>query len=388
MKTYTAIQAENKQRRFHLRPSIYWNHTTDRFELFRDAPDIYPFNYHRTDVYGVNLNSYFDWALGRTALGAELRNEDLVSGNLGEPLSKPHHIHGTDRDYDHGLNRTNISFVLEHNILLKRFTLSAGIVAVKNSWNEMNMRVYPGIDASYRIGDYWKIYASYNTSLRMPSATELYYSVGGHKADKHLKPEELEAVEGGIKYASRTVEGSLSIYHNHCKNLIDWIRRTSDADAPWESVNFTKVNATGIETALDFNLSEMLPSQNMLRKLNIAYCYIDQNKVEEHGIQSQYALEYLRHKLTCNLQMHIWNCLDMGIHYRFQDRTGTYTNAEGNVQDYKPYGVVDARLSWNAEKYNLYVEANNLFDKTYVDFGHIPQPGIWFMAGASIHLPF
>ena len=27
-------------------------------------------------------------------------------------------------------------------------------------------------------------------------------------------------------------------------------------------------------------------------------------------------------------------------------------------------------------------------DKTYVDFGHIPQPGIWFMAGASIHLPF
>ena len=388
MKTYTAIQAENKQGRFHLRPSIYLNHTTDRFELFRDAPDIYPFNYHRTDVYGVNLNSYFDWALGRTALGAELRNEDLVSGNLGEPLSKPHHIHGTDRDYDHGLNRTNISFVLEHNILLKRFTLSAGIVAVKNSWNEMNMRVYPGIDASYRIGDYWKIYASYNTSLRMPSATELYYSVGGHKADKHLKPEELEAVEGGIKYASRTVEGSLSIYHNHCKNLIDWIRRTSDADAPWESVNFTKVNATGIETALDFNLSEMLPSQNMLRKLNIAYCYIDQNKVEEHGIQSQYALEYLRHKLTCNLQMHIWNCLDMGIHYRFQDRTGTYTNAEGNVQDYKPYGVVDARLSWNAEKYNLYVEANNLFDKTYVDFGHIPQPGIWFMAGASIHLPF
>ena len=388
MKTYTAIQAENKQGRFHLRPSIYWNHTTDRFELFRNAPDIYPFNYHRTDVYGVNLNSYFDWALGRTALGAELRNEDLVSGNLGEPLSKPHHIHGTDRDYDHGLNRTNISFVLEHNILLKRFTLSAGIVAVKNSWNEMNMRVYPGIDASYRIGDYWKIYASYNTSLRMPSATELYYSVGGHKADKHLKPEELEAVEGGIKYASRTVEGSLSIYHNHCKNLIDWIRRTSDADAPWESVNFTKVNATGIETALDFNLSEMLPSQNMLRKLNIAYCYIDQNKVEEHGIQSQYALEYLRHKLTCNLQMHIWNCLDMGIHYRFQDRTGTYTNAEGNVQDYKPYGVVDARLSWNAEKYNLYVEANNLFDKTYVDFGHIPQPGIWFMAGASIHLPF
>lgn len=85
-KTFTAIQAENKKGLFHLRPSIYWNRSMDRFELFRNAPEKYAFNYHRTDVYGVNLNAYFDWTLGRTAFGAELRHENLVSGNLGEPL--------------------------------------------------------------------------------------------------------------------------------------------------------------------------------------------------------------------------------------------------------------------------------------------------------------
>lgn len=79
----------------------------------------------------MNLNSYFDWAFGRTAISAELRNEDLVSTTLGEPLDKPKHVHKTDRDYTNGLNRTNISFALEHNILLERFTLSAGLVAVK-----------------------------------------------------------------------------------------------------------------------------------------------------------------------------------------------------------------------------------------------------------------
>ena len=189
LKTYTAIQAENKNGAFHLKPSIYWNHGEDRFELFRDAADKYPFNYHRTDIFGVNLNGYFDWTLGRTAIGAELRNEDLVSGNLGEPLGEPKHINGTDRMYEYGINRTNISFVLEHNVILERFTLSAGLVAVKNSWNNMNMKVYPGVDVSYRIGNDFKVYASYNTSLRMPSVTELYYSVGGHKADKYLKPE-------------------------------------------------------------------------------------------------------------------------------------------------------------------------------------------------------
>ena len=106
------------------------------------------YNYNRTDVYGVNLNSYFDWAAGRTAFGAELRNEDLVSGNLGEPLSQTHHIKGTDRDYTLGINRTNISGYLEHNLLLRHFTLSAGFVAVKNTWSNMNMTVYPGILAA------------------------------------------------------------------------------------------------------------------------------------------------------------------------------------------------------------------------------------------------
>lgn len=388
LKTYTAVTAENKQGRLHLKPTIYWNRSMDRFELFRDAPDIYPFNYHRTDVYGVNLNGHFDWVLGRTAIGAELRNEDLVSGNLGEPLSRTHHIHGTDRDYQYGLNRTNISLVLEHNILLKHFTLSAGVVAVKNSWNEMNMRLYPGVDASYRLGNNWKIYASYNTSLRMPSVTELYYSVGGHQADKHLKPEELAALEGGLKYDSPILEGSVSVYRNHCRNLIDWIRRSDDPEAPWESVNFTKVNATGLEATMALNLQELMPAQHILKKLNVAYSYIDQDKVETNGIQSQYTLEYLRHKLVAHLQANLWQQLNLDLHYRFQDRTGTYTNANGQITDYKPYGIVDARLGWHAPNYTLYVEANNLFDKTYVDFGHIAQPGMWIMAGASIHLPF
>ena len=386
-KTYTAVTAENRQGRFHLRPTIYWNRTMDRFELFRDDPDIYPFNYHRTDVYGVNLNGHFDWTLGRTAIGAELRNEDLISGNLGEPLARPHHIHGTDRDYAYGLNRTNISFVLEHNILMRRLTLSAGIVTAKNSWNEMNMRVYPGVDASYRIGDNWKVYASYNTSLRMPSVTELYYSVGGHQADKHLKPEELAAVEGGMKYNSRGLSGSLSVYRHHCKNIIDWVRRTDDPDAPWESMNFTRLNATGIEGALSLNLLEMIPTQHVLKKISAAYCYIDQDKEETEGMQSQYSLEYLRHKLVCNLQMNIGRQLALGLTYRLQDRTGTYTDADGHVLAYQTYGILDARLEWTAESYRVYVEANNLLNRSYADFGHVPQPGTWIVAGASLHLP-
>ncbi len=384
LKTYTAIQAENKNGAFHLKPSIYWNHGEDRFELFRDAADKYPFNYHRTDILGVNLNGYFDWTLGRTAIGAELRNEDLVSGNLGEPLGEPKHISGTDRMYEYGINRTNISFVLEHNVILERFTLSAGLVAVKNSWNNMNMKVYPGVDVSYRIGNDFKVYASYNTSLRMPSVTELYYSVGGHKADKYLKPEELSALEGGVKYTHGGVTASANVFYNHSKNIIDWILDTKDGeDAVWKSVNFTKINTLGVQGNVAFDFKRMMPGQNILKSFNISYTYLDQDQKEVAGIQSKYTLEYLRHKLVGNLQLNIWKNLDLGINYRYQDRMGSYTDVDGNVCAYKPYSIVDARLSWNTPEYKLYIEANNLFDKTYVDYGNISQPGTWIMAGAS-----
>ena len=253
-KFYTALQGETKGW-LRFRPSIYWNRSYDRFELIRGLEDKVPFNHHRTDVFGVNLNSYFDWQLGRTAFGAEFRNEDIVSSNLGEPLQEE------KGKYKYGLNRTNLSFHLEHNVLLQNFTLSAGFIAIKNTWNEMPFTLY-------------------NESLRMPSFTELYYSVGGHKADKYLKPEELRAVEGGVKYSARGLNIKASIFHHHARNMIDWVMDTRDADPIWQSVNHTKVNTLGQEITVQGSWLRV--------KGFLAYCHLHQSKQEADYLQSQY----------------------------------------------------------------------------------------------------
>ena len=370
-KIYTAIQGETNGW-FHFSPSVYWNRSYDRFELIRGTEAKVPFNYHRSDVFGINLNSWFDWLLGRTAFGAEFRNEDIVSTNLGEPLKEAF------SHYKVGLNRSNLSFHLEHNILLRRFTLSAGFIAVKNTWNQMPFKVYPGMDASYRLGDNWKVYASYNSSLRMPSFTELYYSVGGHKADKYLKPEELHAVEGGIKYNNRWLSAKASVFHHHQRNTIDWVRDTREADAPWQSVNLTRINTLGFETSANVQYS--------MFNVQLAYCYLHQDKDMEDHLQSQYSLEYLRHKLTARLLIHLTRRLDWTLCYRYQDRMGSYTDTNGQVQVYHPYSILDSRLSWNADSYSVYIEGNNLLSHRYVDYGNVPQPGLWLKIGAKYHI--
>ena len=389
IKYYTAVRAEVKVGWFRFLPSVYWNRFQDRYEFYRGAPDRSPYNYHRTDVFGLNLNSWFDWALGRTAFGAEVRNEDIISTTLGEPLAQPKPVHGTDRRYAVGLNRTNLSLFLEHNVTLGRLNVSAGFTAVKNTWSEMPFKIYPGIDASYALTANVKAYASFNMSLRMPSFTELYYSVDGHKADKHLRPEEMTAYEVGLKYVDDAVRATISAYRHQGRNMIDWIMDTSLGDeAVWTSVNHAKINSTGVEASVMLDFTRMLPHQRVLRSLDVAYAYIDQNQKREAGVQSLYALEYLRHKVTAGLGLRLLPSLDLDLKYRYQSRVGSYSDTEGVARRYKPYSLVDVRLSWNKPRYNVYVEANNLFDADYVDYGNVPQPGLWVIAGARWNFKF
>ena len=372
-KLYAALQGDAKLGKLHLAPSLYWNQNRDHYEGYRGEPERMKYNHNRTNVYGVNLSSYFDWTWGRTAFGAEIRNEDLVSGNLGEPLSKPH------GDYTLGVNRTNLSGYLEHNLLLNDLTISAGLVVVRNTWSDMNTRVYPGIDISYRPNNYWKLHASYNTSLRMPSFTEMYYKVQGYQADPHLKPEEMRAIEGGATFCTLSFKASATIWRHFGRNMIDWIMDTSlGSEAVWQSVNHTKINSTGVETSVAFFIGA--------NQFNIDYSYIHQQKEQEAHIVSQYALEYLRHKLTAKANIPLSKRLSLGLHLRYQDREGQYTDFDGKVYDYEPYALLDTRLTWQQNNWKVYAEANNLFDKDYRDFGLVKQPGRWIIIVASVRL--
>ena len=391
LKTYTAIQAETYGR-LHFKPSLFWNHTQDRFELFRGHSDNYPFNFHKTNVVGVNLGGWIQSNLGRTAFGAEVRNESIISTNLGEPLENPIAVKGYDAAYKVGLRRTDINVYLEHNVILRRFTFSAGVTAAKNTGNDEGLRVYPGADVSFRISDYWKAYASYNSSLRMPTFTELYYSVGGHLADKNLKAEKMKATEVGLKYLNTGIRAIATVYYHHGTDLIDWIKDTSVPDAPWTSVNHSVINAIGEEFTLRLEPHLLLGKPEFpVRSLNISYAHIDQDKKADEGFESYYSLEYLRNKFVLQFDVRLFSKLNLDLSARWHERSGSYRLYQdgvdtGRIVEYEPYTVIDAKLSWDEPSWSVFATAENLLDRTYFDHANIPQPGLWVKAGIQLRL--
>ncbi len=384
-KYFTSIQAETKGF-FHLLPSVYWTQADDRFELIRRDESKVPFNYHRTNIYGLNLNSYFTSNLGKTAFGTEVRNEDVISTVLGEPLKSPQAISGSDRLYDKGRNRTHVSFHAEHTVLLSQFTLSAGFIATMNTDWDKEFHFFPGIDASYRFTPQLKAYASWSTSLRMPTFTELYYSTNEtHQGNKDLTPEKMQAYEVGLKYLTPGIQTTLSVYHHRGKDLIDWVRPVNENI--YYSMNHTRINTTGMEVSSLFNLKELVNQNFPFTSLYIGYSYINRDKKEDTAYESLYALEYLRHKVVARLDHKIWKQLTASWAFRWQERMGHYMdysyNTDGVQHIYRPYSLLDVKVQWTAPAYQLYIEATNLFDKTYYDHGNIPQPGIWMRGGVS-----
>ncbi|KAA6350913.1 iron complex outermembrane receptor protein [termite gut metagenome] len=386
-----SVQAETKGQ-LHFTPVVYWNRSYDHFQLIRNTQT--GENFHRNDVYGVNLTAYFNSFLGKTAFGTEMRNEGILSTNLGKPLEEDQYVTGSGKNgavYNKKDNRTNVGYYLEHNILLNHWTVSLGILATMNTALDHTYRLYPGIDMAYRPNNLWKLFVSWNRALRMPTFTDLYYKSPTLQGNSGLKPEETHAAGIGVKYRNAFIDANVYGFYHKGKNMIDWVMYSSED--VYHSANF-KLDNTGVETSAVFHFRQLVSSNFLLDRLSIGYTYIYQQRHDDTEIyKSNYALEYLRHKFTARLDHRIWKNLSAGWAFRWQNRMGSYQkyieNEPANeLIPYPSFGLLDLKLFWEKGKYHVFAEANNLLNRTYYDLGNIPQPGFWFKAGAGWKINF
>jgi iron complex outermembrane receptor protein len=372
----TNISAETKGR-FHFTPQVFWQRSHDNFELVRGTS--FGENFHRTDVYGLKAGGNVKWSFGKTAVSALLRHEGILSTNLGKD-TPPEGGWGV---YTRSDNRTTVSFGLEHNILLKRWTISAGLMASMTSSIDHLFRFYPGIDIAYRPASSWKVLLSYNKGFRLPSFTELYYKSPTHEGNRDLKPEHNHSLSLGTEYKRCGINGSIRGFYHHGTQMIDWV--IYSADDIYHTAAFDLDNV-GVQVHGKVSPSELLGHDTWVYSLSAGYTFIHQNKHDAEGVvKSNAQMEYLRHKFVASLTHRIISRLSMSWDFRWQERVGCYLS-DGKLVPYHPYAMLDAKLLWEATQYQLYVQATNITNHRYYDLAAVPQPGIWIMAGARLKI--
>lgn len=241
---------------FVVAPAIYGHRDVDHYQLTRDSVGaVNGENYHRVDVYGASVDVRVDWLLGKTAVGADVRKEHILSTAYGDvlPVEEWVGISHSGRHYDHEGNRTNSSLYLEHNVIVGLLTVSAGVMANKNTALGDAFRFYPGIDVSCRLGSGWKLYASWNKAMRLPTFTDLYADNAVQVGDINLKPEKNSAFRLAARFGAVGIKAMASAFYSHGTDMIDWVYKTAEAKQ-YHAMNIGKLDNMGysVETTIDF----------------------------------------------------------------------------------------------------------------------------------------
>lgn len=374
----------------HLTPVVYYRRHHDRFELFRENPPAWytTHNYHLTDVYGMNLNSWFRWEGGKTSFGAEFRSENILSNVLGEDLESQKKVPREEAYFTKSKSRNTVSGFFEHIFYYKGWIFSGGLLANHISESGLGWKFFPGVEISARVFPAIKVFGSYNTSLRMPTFTDLYYTGPTNIGNPELKPEKSASIEGGLKWDYPFIQGHWVAFYRQGKDIIDWVK--SESEDLWQPQNLTRVNSLGTEILAQINLKKKF-GDTFPNRVSISYFY---NHLEKEKIDliSNYVLDNIKNKMVGSINQSVTKNISLDLKLIYQDREGAYTqfvNEDwGSEVQYDPFWTFDAKIVYARQNLNLYVSVNNLFDVSYFDIGNVAQPGRWVKTGIFYRLDF
>ncbi|WP_288444896.1 TonB-dependent receptor [uncultured Chryseobacterium sp.] len=328
-----------------LNSNVYWRRGQDMYLYDRWNPDFYR-NMHIGNNVGGEVNSSYQWGLGITGIGVELRKEFLISSNLG------------DR------NRFVSQVFFEHHFSLldKKLNISPGI-SWANYSKEGNF-FYPGLDVGYNFNTNSKIYGNIAKVHRVPTFTELYYVSKTEQGNPDLQPENALSSEIGYQYQNNRILAKISGFLRNSSNSIDWVKKDL-SDKVWYAQNVGDIKTKGVEAEWSHRPTDWL-------KYTVGYTYIDSKYEEKAGVISRYILDNLKHQFVSKLEVKFLKNFTNELVYRYNERVNLGT-----------YNLVDEKLSFVKKDYSVYVLINNLTNTKYTEAFGVGMPQRWFHIGFS-----
>ncbi len=370
-----------------IKPYTYWRRNYDHYEFIRQDPSVYQ-NYHFTDVYGAGLNSSYVNPLGKTSLGLDYRNETIHSTNLGYLTADSIKIANQNIYYDRMDSRYNLSVFAEQNASVSDFSFSIGVMANYNN-KISGLNFYPGTDLSYKINKEFKLYATVNNSLRLPTFTDLYYLGPLARGNAGLKPELAWTLETGIKFGNKILTGNATFFQRWGRNIIDWVFNPANGGI-WYATEYPALNTSGIEVETIFLPQNILGKHFFIDQVHFSFSFTSISKPSD-TIQSNYALNNIKYKFVLQINHRIIRNLNASWECLYQQRNGSYADYNANTNTYygmpfNPYFLLDGKINYQLKFAKIYIEATNILNQNYFDLGNLPQPGRWFKAGLELFI--
>ena len=380
-----------------------WRRHQDRFELFREeryhfsdgyfikgndtaaiTPGVYytGHNYHLTNSLYAGMNMVIPHKTGKSSIGLEYHNDHILSNLLGTSLDTSVTVPGEDRGlFTRSADRDLYSIFFEHTRNFKKFYFSGG--ALLNISDDYGYHASFGVELGKRIQNHSRFFLSMNPSFRLPTFTDLYYNGPVNIGNPDLNPEKAVTVEGGYRLTLRWIGLEISAFDRMGYQIIDWVKLPEEI--MYTTKNYNRLITYGFDISAGIKPRLLPGTCEWIKYIYISYGYVSTEKYSGKYI-SAYALDYLKHKLSARINHQIYHSVGMCWNLTLQDRNGSYTDEEGLENEYKPFLLVNARLYWKPGIPEVFLEASNLFNVEYRDFGSTVQPGFWFYAGVSINL--
>ncbi|RMZ59997.1 TonB-dependent receptor [Chryseobacterium nematophagum] len=327
---------------------IYWRRGQDMYLYDRQKPDGYR-NMHIGNNVGGEVNSSYEWGLGTTGLGVELRKEYLASNNLGNR------------------NRFVSQVFFEHyfSLLDKKLNISPGI-SWANYSKEGNF-FYPGLDIGFNFTPNNKVYANVAKVYRIPTFTDLYYSSKTEQGNANLSPENAVSAEIGYQFQNKDILAKISGFLRDSDNSIDWVKKSLN-DPIWYAQNVGKINTKGIETELNHRVVRWL-------KYSLGYSYLHTSFKQSNDLVSRYVLDNLKHQFIARLETKFRKNFTNEFVYRYNERVNLGS-----------YNLLDQKVSYTKNDLSVYVLINNITNTKYTEAFGVKMPQRWFHIGFTYYI--
>jgi iron complex outermembrane receptor protein len=345
---------------FTLSPAVFVRAHHDDFVLDRANPAFYE-NLHDDVTTTARLAASRAALGGSFALGAEGTRESIASTNLGD------HARGRGalfaefaRPWDAGAPGAGGG------------RAGARIDAIDG----YGSRVSPYAGATWQALDGLTLRASYGTSFRVPTFTELYYRDPQTAGSPTLAPETAWTVDAGATWAAGPLDLDAGYFHRHATNLIDFVRTASDP--VFRARNVRSAVTDGIEASASWSRGR--PALLSALSIQAAWIFADLAALSAAAggaTEGRYVLDPLHVKLDAAAGLALGASLSLTARASYFSRPSF---ASGVC-------LLSSRLAWQAYQgriLELFVEGENLGNVRYEEVPGVPLPGRTARAGFNL----